>query len=84
MCAYIPPPFLTAFGYHLLLALRLVSSCHFPNDQKGKTAQAHDATGSANGNIAQHRFGVRMRYRRGKPSDHRIVQAQNQACTDIQ
>lgn len=49
MCAYIQPPFLTAFGYHLLLALRLVSSCHFPNDQKGKTAQAHDATGSANG-----------------------------------
>lgn len=35
-------------------------------------------------NVAQHRFGVRMRYRRGKPNDHRIVQALNRACTDIQ
>jgi len=76
--------FLTAFQYHLLFALRHVSSCPLPQQPKGKTAQAHDATGSASENMAQHRFGVHMRYRWGKPNDHRIVQAPNRACTDIQ
>jgi hypothetical protein len=76
--------FLTAFQYHLLFTLRHVSSCPLPQQPKGKTAQAHDATGSASENMAQHRFGVHMRYRWGKPNDHRIVQAPNRACTDIQ
>lgn len=63
-----PAAFFNCLGSTLFICLAAVSSCPLPQTCKGKPAQAHDATGSAKGEFAQHRFGVRMRYRRENPT----------------
>jgi hypothetical protein len=77
-----PAAFLTALGTTYYLPCGMSPPAHFPKP-KGNNGSGARRNGICIWNLAQHRFGVRMRYRRDKLSDHRIVQAQNQACTDI-